>query len=236
MLEKVDYTISGDGKQVVLFLHGWGGSKKNFEYVCDCLKNDFKVINLSFVDFGESEAAFKPLDVYEHAFIIFKLLKELNINSVSIVGHSFGGRIAIILSSLFNINIEKIVLVDAAGLKPRFNLKTYLKIKIYKFLKRINKTKKLNMGSDDYKNLNDNMKISFVKIVNEHLDYLCEYIKQPTLIVWGTKDKTTPIYMAKRLNKTIENSGVVFFKNKSHFCYLEDAKKFVIVLNSFLNS
>ena len=235
MLEKINYEVCGSGNKVVLFLHGWGGSTLSFENAASSLALQYKTINIDFADFGKSESGHKALDVYEHAFLVYKLLNKLEVNTLSIVGHSFGGRIAIILESLFNLNIENLVLVNAAGVKPKFNLFTYLKIKKYKLKKKLHLNVK-KCGSTDYRVLSHTMQQSFTKIVNQHLNYLLKYINTKTLIIWGTKDKITPLYMAKKLQKTIKNSGVVFLKNCSHFSYLEKPVQFNLILQSLLSN
>ena len=71
-------------------------------------------------------------------------------------------------------------------------------------------------------------------IVNQYLDYLLDKIKTPALIVWGEKDKDTPIYMCNKLHKKITNANRVVFKNCGHFSYIENIYKFNMALKNFL--
>ena len=78
------------------------------------------------------------------------------------------------------------------------------------------------------------MKESFCKIVNEHLDGVLPYVKNRTLIVFGENDKETPLYMAERLHKGIENSELVVIKNAAHFCFIDKPLKFNGEVKEFL--
>ena len=234
--------VMGKGENTVLFLHGYGGSINSFLPVAENLMKTHKVVLVDFYGFGQSPYPNAILDTYDYAVQLYLKLKQLKIEKLSIVAHSFGGRIALILSSLFDVKIEKLVLVSSAGLKPKRSIIYYYKVYKYKLFKKLSKVgliKKsyLNtFGSDEYKKLNNLQKQSYVKIVNQNLFYLLKYINASTLIVWGTKDKSTPIYMAKCLNKNILNSGLVLFENGSHFSYLENFSQFCAVLHSFLNN
>ena len=58
-------------------------------------------------------------------------------------------------------------------------------------------------------------------------------ITAPTLLIWGTKDKDTPIYMAKKLNKFIGDSAIIRFEDCGHFCYLEKPTEFEKIVTNF---
>ena len=233
--------VFGKGDRVVLFLHGYGGSINSFLPFAERLKNDYKIVLVDLYGFGESKFPDYPLDTYDYATQLYLKLRELKIDKLSIVAHSFGGRLALVLTSMFDLNIEKLVLVGSAGLKPRRGLLYHYKITKYKIIKKLVKLKfvndkcLLNYGSEEYKKLDKIRKISYSKIVNQNLFYLLKYIKTQTLIVWGTKDKSTPLYMGKCLHKNLVNSGVLFYKKGSHFCFLENFMQFCAVLHNFLS-
>ena len=110
------------------------------------------------------------------------------LNEINIIAHSFGGRIAMILSYCFNINVKKMVLTGSAGLKPRRSLKYYYKVLMYKIKKHIFKNFH-SKGSNDYNNASGVVRIVFVKVVNQHLDYLLYNIKSKIFLVWECKNE-----------------------------------------------
>ena len=157
-------------------------------------------------------------------------LIEVGAENPIIVGHSFGGRIALILAAQGL--CKKLVLTDAAGLKPRFSLRKKLKIAAYH--RRVKCGKPLDgFGSVDYNNLDPKMRAVFVRIVNARLDRLLPFIKCKTLIFWGKDDRDTPPYMAKRLRRGIKNSELVF-ADGGHYAYVDSHFEFVNLLKSFV--
>lgn len=224
-----DY-INRNSRSVYVFLHGWGMNKKSF----DNIKNkivDNSVLTVDLYGFGESDKPKDYFDVYEYAYQIFLLLKNLNINSVILVGHSFGGRLAIILSGVFCIDIDRCYLCASAGVKCVTYIEKIkiIKFKIYKklvYLNLINKNVLKNFGSTDYKNADGVMKSVFVKVVNQDLLYLAKFISCKTIIVWDKKDKETPYSICKKLHSEIKKSEVVLFNNGGHFAIYVNFNKF----------
>ena len=113
----------------MLFLHGFGGSIKSFEGLQNSLSSSINTINLDLIGFGKSSKPPSHFSIYDYAEIVYQFLKMLNITKVTIVAHSFGGRIAIILASKYKELVQKLALIDSAGLKPKFCLKNFFKNK-----------------------------------------------------------------------------------------------------------
>ena len=197
----------------------------------------YSILQIDFSGFGKSPEPDKNYTIYDYANEVIEVLDYYKIDTFSVVGHSFGGRVALILNT--KRAVQNIVLVDSAGLKYKNNLLTKLKIINYKIVKNLVRIKFLNesslkkYGSEDYKNLSNNMKQVFCNVVNENLkDFACK-VFCPTLIVWGDKDKTTPLYMAKNFKKYIKNSKIAVLKG-GHFAYLENLFEFNNLLLEFL--
>lgn len=237
----INYKIkrNGNGNNFVLLLHGWGGSIISFEGLENYLFNQgFSTINLDFPGFGNSEIPNENFKLEDYATIIKELLDYEQITKTNIVCHSFGGRVALLLSSTTNL-VDKMILVDSAGLKPKFNFIRWLKIRIFKLKRFLNNKFHLNFnldkyGSDDYKVLPNEMKHIFNNIVNTDLTPNLNKIETPCLIVWGDKDRSTPLYMAKKLNKKIKNSKLKIYRNSGHFSYLENFEDFCFLCREFL--
>ncbi len=154
-----------------------------------------------------------------------------------VVAHSFGARI--VIKGLYDkkLDFEKVVITGGAGLKPKRTLKktiNKIKFNIYKHL--VPKQKLTKFYSSDYLALNSIMKQSFVKIVNETLDYTLPNIDTPTLLIFGKNDKETPLYMAMRFNKGLLNATLSVYNNAGHFCFISDANKFNLEVREFFLS
>lgn len=227
---KVYCKVVGDGDVPILFLHGWGGSTKSFEFLIPHLEVNYKAIFVDFPPFGNSAEPDIPFDIYDYLNMVISILDKLDIINPICVGHSFGGRVGILLASIGL--IDKLVLIDSAGMKVRHGPIYYLKVFKHKTLRRIGI--KSRGGSKDYLALSKDMRKTFVNIVNENLEDYAKCIKCPTLIFWGEKDRETPLYMAKKLNKLIDCCKLEVAKGAGHFAYIDVMPSFIQCLNNFL--
>lgn len=226
------YEIYGkENKKEILILPGWGDTRRTFTSLINVLKRNYKVYIFDYPGFGESPFPNKDLDIYDYSNLIYGFIKENSIKKPSIIAHSFGGRISIILTGLYKVKIDKLVLMDIAGIR-RKSIKRTLKTIIYKIRKKLvifkkNKLKYLNnlrkkYSSTDYNNLNKNMYITFKNIINEDLRKYIKHINTKTLIIWGKQDKDTPVKDGYYIHKKIKNSELIIYNKASHFVYLEE--------------
>lgn len=227
------YEKYGTGKSNIIILPGWGDTRSTFNGMIEILKQFFTVYILDYPGFGNSSFPNRDLDIYDYATLIKDFITINGIDNPIIIGHSFGGRIGIILTGLYKIQIKKMILIDAAGIKHKKKLKVRFKQILYKFLKKIGnifpkKTKKIYLnklisifGSTDFKNLNQNIRTTFIKVINEDLIKYLKDINTSTLLIWGEHDNDTPLDDGKIMNVKIEDSGLIIIPNSGHFPYLE---------------
>lgn len=221
-----------------VFLHGWGLNGDSFNKIINKLL-DASVLKIDLYGFGKSKMPKNYFDTYEYAYQIFLLLKKLNIRNIILVGHSFGGRLAILLSSVFDINILSCVLTSSAGLN-RFSLIKWIRVRIYKVKKKICKLRGVelvdkNAGSLDYRNANEQLKRVLIRVVNQDLRMYLSKIKIKTLLVWDKRDRDTPYWMCKKLHKIIEKSKIITFESGGHFTAFYNTNKFAKLLNGVEN-
>ena len=223
----------GDGTDEIFFLHGWGGSCDSFMGVAQFLSSRYKVTLMDFYGFGLTPSINRPLRIDDYVLGVVEIAKKYAINKLNIVCHSFGGRVAIKLAVQCPNMIDKIIFVDSAGVRPRRGIKYYgtvLKAKVFKLLK----IQKL-FGSEDYLKLDKIQRETFKNIVNENLSKYLRCIKHETLLIWGDKDKDTPIYMGRKFHKLIANSKLVVFVGCGHFAYVERHILFCKIIMNFLD-
>lgn len=226
----MEYSISGKGDKVVLFLHGWGGGFDNFASAISAIEQQCLCVNFSFHSATETRA----LILDDYVKFVNDTLNQIklsnSITTIIAVGHSFGGRIALRLGAMRI--VDSIVLIDSAGLKPRRNARYYFRRIKGVIAKKLNL--KIAVGSPDYRQLSPIGKKTFSNIVSTYQDSECRHIHIPTLIIWGAQDKETPIYMARRLNRLIESSALIIFSTAEHYAYLDDYPRFISILKSFI--
>lgn len=243
----LNYIVEGEGEPIVV-LHGWGANMDTVRPIINVLNESHRVYALDLPGFGDSEEPKEAIDSFQYAEMVREFMSKMGIEKASFIGHSFGGKLSIILSSKYPELVKKIVLVDSAGLIPKRGPKYYIKVYSFKALRTIYKSlffwmkdeKRMEkfykkFGSDDYRDSTGVMRQILVKVVNENLQPLLKDIKAPTLLIWGDKDDATPLYMAKIMEREIENSGLVVFEGAGHYSYLDDYGRFVAVIKSFFS-
>jgi pimeloyl-ACP methyl ester carboxylesterase len=112
---RVCYRRAGDGP-VVMLLHGVAGSSRSWIPVMEQLKRDFTVIAPDFLGHGKSATPVGDYSLGNHASGLRDLLHLLSIDRATLVGHSFGGGVAMQFAYQFPERCERLVLVDAGGL------------------------------------------------------------------------------------------------------------------------
>lgn len=244
----INYVDMGEGYPII-FLHGWGACIQSWGIVLSALSKSFRVIAPDFPGHGATPEPDRVFTVDDFTELTIKFMEKLNLEKANIVCHSFGGRVSIKLANKRPDLINKMVFTDAAGVLPRRGWKYYYKIYKYKIGKRLyncNPARRSlkaigidledrikNAGSSDYKQLSDNMKKTFINVVNEDLTPLLKNIKCSTLLIWGDADTDTPMYMAKTMEREIKDSGLVVFEGSGHFSYLDNIPRYVKIIEVF---
>lgn len=216
------------GEETIILLHGWQANRNTFNRLISFLEEEYRIISIDLPGFGETIIE-RPYSVREVSNVIHELLDTLGIKNPIILGHSYGGRIAISYASMYE--TKKLILVDSAGLKKRLNIFLKLKVLFYKTFKRFG----LKMGSSDYQNSEGILRKMLVMTVNDDLSLEMGIINAPTLMIYGENDKVTPLKEANKINKKIKNSKLIVMPDAGHFCYLDRPKYFNLILNAFLN-
>lgn len=233
----------------LLIMHGWGCNVDTVASIAGAtVAAGWRAISIDFPGFGKSDEPDNVWGVEEYTGLTEEFVKKLNIGQVSLLGHSFGGRVGLLMASR-NDNISKLILVDAAGLKPKRPLKYYLKVYSFKAAKNLTKLflprekaekaierMRGKRGSADYNSASPRMRAILSKVVNEDLRHVLSSIKAPTLLIWGHNDTATPIGDARIMEREIKDAGLVDFEGCGHYSFLDNRVQFAAVLKSFLQS
>jgi pimeloyl-ACP methyl ester carboxylesterase len=109
------YLDSGEGP-AVMFIHGLTSSRRNWTHLVDKLNSDHRVLAPDLFGHGASEKLMGDYSLGAHAATLRDLLDQLDIERVTLVGHSFGGGIAMQFCYLFPDRVDRLVLVASGGL------------------------------------------------------------------------------------------------------------------------
>ncbi len=241
------YRDSGEENlKSVIIMHGWGCNVDTVASIENIFKGKMRVLNVDLPGHGKSSEPPTVWGVEDFTSMMEKFISQLGLKKPSLVGHSFGGRISILLSSRGD--VDKVLLVDTAGIKPKRSLSYYWKVYSFKAMKNaallIFGKKKGSVivdkmrgkkGSADYRNSSPRMRAIMSRCVNEDLKYAMPSIKAPVLLVWGENDTATPLSDAQTMKKLIPDAGLVSFPGCGHYSFLDNPFGFKAVVSSFFN-
>lgn len=238
---QIYYQKTGKGKDLIM-LHGWGQDVSTFWSSVEFLQNNFTLWLIDLPGFGRSEVPKKAFDSNDYAKIIKDFIKINSIKKPSVLGHSFGGKVALNLSANYANLIDKLIIVGASGIEPDFSLKSnliYPLAKIIHYLipdvfniKSIIRTKFYKRLESDYIDAGV-MKESLLKTLKEDLTSQLSKIENQTLIIWGDEDKAVPLKYGIRMYQKIKNSKIVIVEGKGHFLHVHDPERFANYVKDF---
>jgi pimeloyl-ACP methyl ester carboxylesterase len=153
-------------------------------------------------------------------------------------GHSFGGRLGLILGAKQSERIITLTLADSAGIRPALPFPLRTRLTVYKGLRdglkrvgmgglsdRLRTWYNRRYGSADFQDVSGVMRETFVNVVNEDLQDTARRVAVPTLLLWGEADEDTPLAQGQLLEQLIPDAGLVVFPGAGHYSYLEQVEQ-----------
>lgn len=235
--------VRGKGEDL-LVLHGWGASIEAVYPIVTGLASVARVHALDLPGFGESEPPPQPWGVEEYQAFVAAYMDAAGIARANIVGHSNGGRIAIRMAATEPSRVAKLVLVDAAGIRPKRTFRWYRRVgmaKVGKYAARYlgapgERLREMLVGraaSTDYAAAGE-LRPTLVKLVNSELRPYLPEIVASTLLVWGAEDDDTPVAMGREMERLIPDAGLVVLEGAGHFSYLDQPARFAKIVSHFI--
>lgn len=166
---------------------------------------------------------------------------DANINHPSIIlAHSNGGRIALAFTAAYPQKVRQLILIDSAGIH-HFNFKRiifWLLAKLGQPLKRFKILRKLVyllVGERDYLKASPILRQTMINLSSD-LTPILSRISVPTLIIWGSQDKITPLSDGQTMHRLIENSTLHTVAAARHSPQFTHPEAVVQSVSQFLNS
>lgn len=226
--------------KTLLILHGWGQSGSAWKVIADLLPQTHQVILLDLPGFSGTEHLPNNPSVPEYTQFILEFINKLNLKKPAILGHSFGGQIAINLAASQPNLLSHLILLSPAGIRNKSKkqkIKTYIykRFKILKKLlpKSITKLILKQITSTDYYNASQKHKEILKQIVVQDLTDKLSHTITPTTIIWGSEDKEIP-YQGKFIANLIPNSNLVILYGADHNPHLNNPQDLVQAINQSL--
>ena len=229
----INYIQYGEGKDIVL-LHGWGQNIEMMKPIGDNFSDRFRITILDLPGFGESDEPKNTWKIDDYELLLEEFIEKLKIKKPIMIGHSFGGRLAIRYSA--RNTIEKLVLFGSPCIRVQEALP--LKVRLLKSLKKLpgmdsfGEYMKKYIGSRDYKAASPVMRQTLVEVVNEDLSKYAKEIEEPSLLIWGENDTEAPVAEAKELEKIMLDAALIILPG-THYAYLENLQQVINILNNF---
>jgi pimeloyl-ACP methyl ester carboxylesterase len=233
------------GDAPILILHGWGAHIEAIGPILAALEGAADVVALDLPGFGESDPPPSAWNAGDYARFVLEFLDQLGIERAHIVGHSHGGRVAIVIASEKHERVERLLLVDAAGLRPKRTWRYRRRVAVAKLGravaavggppgKRLQERMRARVASRDYLEASETMRGTFRAVIAEDLTGRLPRISAPTLLVWGDRDDDTPLWMAHRMEELIPDAGLVVLEGAGHYSYADAPGQFGAVARRFL--
>jgi len=250
---KINYVEAGDpSKPTVILLHGLGGQSANWAFNIPALAANYHVIAPDQIGFGKSDRVMLKYRVATYVDFLDKLMSELKIEKASLVGNSLGGWVAAWTAIKYPNRVERLVLVDAAGLKPAavdmaqiYSLNYSTRDEVRQIVKLVFYNQAL-FGSDAFIEQSLNLRVaandgytisSLIESIKRDEDFLngrLGDIKKPTLIIWGKQDGLLKVTDGEQFKREIAGSELIVFDQCGHVPMVEKAADFNKAVLGFL--
>jgi pimeloyl-ACP methyl ester carboxylesterase len=251
--QSIHYFDVGAGPVVVL-VHGLGSRKEDWLPVLEPLSQQYRLLVPDQVGFGKSDKPLLDYSIQTYVDFLNEFLRQLKVEKASLVGESLGGWISALYAQELSggahlIPVEKLVLVDAAGLKqdrevPNLNpsslaeMRTMMEAVFFDTswlnedaLRKIFTDKLAQRDGYTVRSIMSNPLVR-----TQLLDEKLASIKVSTLVVWGKQDKLLPVALGEKYAAGIAGAKLVTFEKCGHVPPIEKTEEFVGAVTGFLGA
>jgi pimeloyl-ACP methyl ester carboxylesterase len=239
----LEYQDQGTG-QVMLFLHGWQDNLHTFDHLIPLLPG-YRLVRLDLPGFGLSQLPPLTWTLKDYAECVQTFVQKLKLEVAVVVGHSFGGRVALKSISTHLISPQQLVLIGCAGVAQRNTLRN----SVFKVLAKVGKAlvfippfifwrKQLRAAlyrraGSDYLTTGA-LKDIFMRVIAEDLSGAAQQVVTPSLLIWGAEDAATPLVEGQRLATLMPQAQLKVISGAGHFVHVEQPAAVAQLIQEFL--
>jgi pimeloyl-ACP methyl ester carboxylesterase len=199
----------GDAPPRILALHGWGRRGSDFGPSLA----GFDALAVDLPGFGASPPPSQPIGAEGYAALISPILDMFEEPPV-VVGHSFGGRVAVCLAAAHPGRVGPLVLTGSPLLRVTPALRPSTAYRLIRFLNRVGLVSDDRMerirghrGSPDYRAASGVMRDVLVKVINESYEPQLSQVRSRVVLLWGEEDQEVPVDVAEKALRVMRQSG-----------------------------
>ena len=248
---KIVYYEAGQGS-VVILIHGLGADSHHWANNIEPLSHSFRVIALDQIGYGKSDKPVMRYTVGNFADYLHGFMEAVKIPKASLVGNSLGGWVALDFTIRHPDMVEKLVLVDAAGLHPASPLrmpkggwKNLTPFNTHWFFDLMDANKEwatTDLGPQAFERHVKNgdsytvaSSVAEMATGREFEDKKLDKVHTPTLIIWGRDDMLIPLAMGEHFNKGIAGSRLIVIDGTGHIPMVGKPAEFDEAVQKFLS-
>lgn len=227
-------------------LPGWGDTAGTFRGIVDQLKDNYTIYAIDLPGFGGTQTPEKAWGLEDYAAFVKAWLKKIDIEHVyALIGHSHGGATAIYGIGNNILKADNLILLASAGVRNQRSVQKSILLagakaaKLPLMLLPASQRKSLRRkfyaaaGSDLL--LLPHMEQTFKKIVSQDVQASAMKVSIPTLLIYGSRDKATPIRQGHILNRLIRGSRLEVI-GAGHFVHQDEPQTVATLIRNFLKA
>jgi pimeloyl-ACP methyl ester carboxylesterase len=209
--------INPEAKVNLIILHGWGSSKNLMKQTFSSYMKGFRHIYIDLPGFGNSTCPC-ALNTSDVSCIIELFLIHLNATKDVILGHSFGGKVGLLLDP------QVLILIASAGIYIPKPLSIKAKIALFKMVKVVGLSQlRSAFVAEDAKELSEPMYQTFKNVIDEDFEKEFSLYDGKALLCWGKDDTATPLSSAKKIDELIKDSTLKIYDG-DHYFFMDNAE------------
>ncbi|MGC2169260.1 MAG: alpha/beta hydrolase [Acidimicrobiales bacterium] len=235
----------GTGPIRVVWLHGWARQARDFSGAAQLLADrGFASVALDLPGFGSSPAPPSPGGAQFYAELILPTLREISESPLVLVGHSFGGRVALLVASEHPELVKELVLTGVPLLRLGPTRKSPLRYRLVRWLAghhlisqaRLESVRQ-KYGSSDYRHASGVIRDVLVATMQENYEAALCSLRTPVTFLWGEGDREAPPEVATRAAQLVTSpSSLSVLAGVGHFVPLEAVDALVDATTKALGS
>lgn len=231
----------------VVILHGWGLSAATFDPLTKSLQRaGFRVFTPDLPGFGKTKIPDRPLSLADYSLFLERFVSDNAIRKPIIIGHSFGGRVALRFVSDHPDAVAGLILSGTPGYSSVSPLKYAVSVVIAKagnlffsapflsaFADGLRKRYYWAMGARDFYRAEGSMRETFKRVVREDLSEYMKSVRIPVLLLWGADDVLVPLRIAEKMHKTMTTSELTVFPGVGHNMLFRQPERVIPEIRQF---
>jgi pimeloyl-ACP methyl ester carboxylesterase len=236
-------------KPDIVILHGWGLSQERFAPLsAELRKRGFHVVAPDMPGFGTSKPPDRPYQLIDYVMFVHEFLKKERVKSPVFIGHSFGGRVALLYQKTYPADVHALVLTGTPGFTPLPKRKLMLFIALAKIFNVVFSVPPLHLlkdyarrwyyyvvGARDFFRAEGHMRETFKIIVRTDLVPSMEAVSVPTLLLWGEFDIIVPVSIAQHMEHLIPTAKLIIIPEADHGLPFKQPEVFAKYTEQFIN-